>query len=188
VKPLKAAELDEGYRKSLENARELLADAELLLDHGRVPRAYCLGQLACEEVGKAQMLFAAAWDVEQGHAVDWTRLGERFRDHVSKGLARLVTEALVANDVVRVKTASKEAQVLNRLKNASLYVDLTTAGFQKPGEAITAEQAATLVAAASELVSMLEQADKARRGDWTSFVGSPAFVKWARVLKTLAGA
>lgn len=36
-----------------ENARSLVSDAELLLEHERWPRAYALAVLSCEEFGKA---------------------------------------------------------------------------------------------------------------------------------------
>jgi AbiV family abortive infection protein len=134
------------------------------------------------------MLSRAAYDVAHGAHVDWKRLDERFRDHASKTSHALVIEALAANAVPRLKTTHADAKALNTRKNASLYVDLTATGFQRPVEAITAQQAADLVGAAADLVCMLQLPDKARRGDWRSLIGSSAFEKLKRVVKTLTQA
>jgi hypothetical protein len=48
------------------NAHELVADARLLLEAGRMPRAYALAELAAEELGKLIMLTErAGWILMQ---------------------------------------------------------------------------------------------------------------------------
>lgn len=44
------------YNSCLENAEELIEEAELLFTHGHFPRAYALGFTAYEELGKSQIV------------------------------------------------------------------------------------------------------------------------------------
>lgn len=46
---------------ALSNAADLLADARVLADAGRFPRAYVVATLACEELGKQQRCLRAVW-------------------------------------------------------------------------------------------------------------------------------
>lgn len=54
--PLNPNQAAEGIRVAIENARRLLRDAELLLEHSRWARALSLSVLAIEEAGKVDLI------------------------------------------------------------------------------------------------------------------------------------
>jgi AbiV family abortive infection protein len=54
VRGLSVDELRAGYRKALANAHELIAEADLLVENMRYPRAYFLAHIAGEEIAKGQ--------------------------------------------------------------------------------------------------------------------------------------
>ncbi len=108
----------------LSNAADLLADAQLLADAGRFPRAVTLAMLAWEEVSKGELCALALVLPEFTPEYFW----EHFRDHVGK-LSRvhafaafMQAEPIGAVDdyVKKVMDQSKSAQ---KLKERSLYVD-----------------------------------------------------------------
>lgn len=67
---------------SLVHAREQLADAELLLEHGRWPLAHAVATLALEEVGKAHLCFTCMTMPEQFRAGNW--FWPAFNSHTAK--------------------------------------------------------------------------------------------------------
>jgi AbiV family abortive infection protein len=186
MKPLNRDEADGAYRMSLENARALVSEGTLLLDLGHHARAYALAHLATEEVAKALMFSGVGDDLANGRAVDWKRVDERLRDHLSKIVGRLVIAALHDVSPPALVKADAESKDLNRLKNDSLYVGLGPAGFRTPAQAISLEAAGQLVQAAEELITMFEDADLAARGDFEAFTKTKSFDKWNRVKASLA--
>lgn len=81
---LSVAQIEEGRVAVIENARDLLEEAKLLLSHGRHARAYSLAHLACEEAQKEAMLTRAGLESARGIDVDWSKLHRRLHDHVEK--------------------------------------------------------------------------------------------------------
>jgi AbiV family abortive infection protein len=70
-------------RAALDNSSNLLADAKLLLNEGRHPRALALTVLAAEEFGKHMIcMSAAAFDLEDPTEVK--KFWKRFRSHEAK--------------------------------------------------------------------------------------------------------
>jgi len=70
-------------RAALDNASSLLADAEILLNQGRYPRALALTVLAAEEFGKHMMCMSAAvFDLND--PADVKKFWKRFRSHEAK--------------------------------------------------------------------------------------------------------
>jgi len=67
---------------SLVHAREQLADAVLLLEHGRWPLAHAVATLALEEVGKAHLCFTCMTIPEQFRTGDW--FWPAFNSHTAK--------------------------------------------------------------------------------------------------------
>ena len=60
----------DGMVRVRDNAAELLKDAELLRQNGRVARAYALAYMACEEAGKLSILLGAATQAVIGVPTD----------------------------------------------------------------------------------------------------------------------
>lgn len=73
-----------GIAKSLMNARDLVADADLLYSKKRYPRAFALALLAREEIGKAKLLMSALLSKELGQGVT-PDLQKAFSSHQEKG-------------------------------------------------------------------------------------------------------
>jgi AbiV family abortive infection protein len=59
MNPLTITQLHAIQDAVVENAEELIADAELLQQHGRFARAFSLAVLACEELAKSPMFTGA---------------------------------------------------------------------------------------------------------------------------------
>jgi AbiV family abortive infection protein len=84
MKPLSVAEVRASAVAALENARDLLSDADLLFGHGRNPTAFSMAILAAEELGKAAVLVGALDLLVIKSLVDWDRLDRRLHSHRAK--------------------------------------------------------------------------------------------------------
>lgn len=146
-------------RKVIENARDLVDEAELLLSHGKFARAFTLAHLATEEMSKAWLVSGLATAVVYGQPVDWKKVGDKLRDHTSK----IVSTFLM--DYMRTPQAGDTPNVggllaricnpggINKLKNDSLYTSLKGV---KPSEAISPELAIEYLRTARELLVLAE--------------------------------
>jgi AbiV family abortive infection protein len=151
MKPLSINEIEQARLKILENARELIDEAQLLLENRRFPRAYALAHLGCEELAKIPMLVRAATATAVGSRVDWHKLFKRLCSHSEKIKGFLVMDFVVSPeaeddaDTKRLLEDIKRMPDYNRLKNSALYAGLMDADFVKPSELISSELAAALV-------------------------------------------
>lgn len=133
----------------LANARSLVADARLLLDHGRWARAYALAALGGEELGKLEV------------CLDWLigqplRTPKEFRrawqDHSEK-LANLTAYRAAFMDdptTIQFESLRHQAAEVGRRKMAAIYVDFDNSGIQTPDSISAAE--------AQQLLAMVEAA------------------------------
>jgi AbiV family abortive infection protein len=133
------------YETCLANARDLLEDAEALLERGSAPRAFALAFTAYEEIAKSQLVADFYHDV-----VTEAELEAGFRSHPMK-LAYLVrvlrisaledgrTEATIDYDI-------RKLSPLTALRNDALYVGYGT-GYEPrlPTSAVTADQAREMI-------------------------------------------
>lgn len=67
----------------LENAEQLISEAEILHNHEKWARSFFLSQVAAEELGKYMMVVSAVAFVIVGK-MDWTLFWRRFRNHRAK--------------------------------------------------------------------------------------------------------
>lgn len=72
-----------GWMSCVENARELLREAQRLIDEVRTPRAPALAILAWEELGKA-LLIAEAGALKASDEQRWSAFQREFRSHRAK--------------------------------------------------------------------------------------------------------
>lgn len=72
-----------GWNLCLENARELVEEAELLMREGRVPRVVSLSTLAWEELGKA-VLIAESASLQADDLPGWATFQRQFLSHEMK--------------------------------------------------------------------------------------------------------
>lgn len=153
-------ELETGIDKSLSNARELIAEGDILLEGNKFSRAYCLYQLATEEIGKSRLLFALIMNRQIGESINYKDTDREFTHHQTKSKSALVFEIiafLVMYSNQHDKSADErkkrfqeaisnvenenDVQELNFFKNASLYVGLHDGSFVSPSEIINKEMA-----------------------------------------------
>ena len=80
---LNPAQLGRYANSAIENAKALIEDACLLLEHGRWPRAYFLSVAGIEEIGKALIAYDGQSRNLRDPAVSATLL-RRMSDHASK--------------------------------------------------------------------------------------------------------
>jgi AbiV family abortive infection protein len=143
MEPLTVEEIETARSKVLLNAIELFEEADLLLSHGRFPRAYALAQFCCEELAKLPMLTRAAITLILGKEVDWKTLDRRLRSHIDKINLLHYQEALQHPmsleyaDEDTYNELSTTTPMLNNRKNASLYSGITESVFCMPSELIT---------------------------------------------------
>ncbi len=156
-------ELELGIVKSLKNANELIEEGDILLKENRISRAYCLYQLAAEEVGKSRLLFALIIDRQLGEDINYKEVNSEFTHHQPKSKGALTFEKLalllmyggekdktVEERKVNFLAALKgvqiknDVQVLNNHKNNSLYVGIKDGAFVEPSDCITKEMAIEL--------------------------------------------
>lgn len=154
MRKLNADQIVDGIRPAAENARELIADAKLLMKHKSYPRAYGLAHVACEELAKLPMLARAGTTLAFGRTVDWDHLGKRLRSHLEKaeiflGLPELLeymrpeVPSWAAPDPK--KSSRTKAHTVVDLRAKALYSDHDGKTFRKPSELVTKQMAAKML-------------------------------------------
>jgi AbiV family abortive infection protein len=144
------------------NARDLLAEAEILLERQRWPRAYALAVLAGEEAAKA---FRCMCVVMIGAPkVSRHDLG---RDHIGKlAVARVMTDLLfplmraeqeppvsVAAATARLERAARQD---DKSKQRGLYVDVGLDGLLQQPSDISEAEARNAISSVADLVAVAE--------------------------------
>lgn len=117
-------------RALLDNAEQLVADAELLLEHGRHPRAAALSLMALEEMSKIQFCVESIVEdtpVPAARSKEWTNHRDKFTG--AKALELAFVEESPHFDRARIRTSVLEDQ---GTKLASLYVDHTDGRIATP--------------------------------------------------------
>jgi AbiV family abortive infection protein len=141
---LTPTQVEQAAEMAVANARELLAEADLLRAKGSAARAFFLAHIACEEVGKLPILITAAVSDEMGIGVDWNRIDRVLRSHTAKIKQVLFMDSIVAGQDLATGTAEYDADLKRMrtytdMKNASLYSSLVDGNFRRPNELISGE-------------------------------------------------
>jgi AbiV family abortive infection protein len=147
---------------SAENARDLLADAELLLGAGRWARAYSLALLAAEEWAKAYAVLTLSFmpaavraripvrDFLEGHQLKMMgALLLRVLRAEQPGIAGRVAAMPDLADVI--SAAAQQAGAANVAKQRGLYADLVAGGKLSLPSEVTEAEAAEAVERAREV-------------------------------------
>jgi len=147
----------EGIISAIENAKDLLAEANLLLENQHWARACALAILAIEETGKEGVIFRILLaDDEKELKSEW----KLYRDHRFKNLSwiipRLLDLGIIKREELRHFFASNRREhtfYLDRLKQKSFYSDITSDGvWRSPKYCITEDQARAIISAAKDVV------------------------------------
>ena len=181
MKSLTVDQIESARVKVLDNARELVEEAELLLANRRFARAYALSQLACEEMAKIPMLIRAATDTLMGLEFDWPKLWKRLRSHHAKISGILFIDWLVDPnvdgdaDLKRLKEDLANVANYNKLKNWSLYVDFSDDEFWKPSELVSEDSATAFVKLGRSRLTFFETVELDTQGEIQRMVETPLF-------------
>jgi AbiV family abortive infection protein len=156
--------------KSISNSGDLISDADLLLDNGRLPRAHALYLLAIEEAGKAMDVYGSlllgTFKDSEGQEV----LKENFKSHLKKaGRARAISILWVIQ-LFKNNNKSKGEEILqsvlleigaakeiNDYKNYSLYTSFIDDTYKTPSEIITEKMAIVTKRVAKDRVELVKQ-------------------------------
>lgn len=125
-----SAGLERLVAASLDNARELITEAQLLLDNSHVARAYFLAVAAVEEIGKAIIAFEAQGRNLADSAVQ-SKLFKTLSDHRSKIICAFVGSLKTTeptNMEEAVKAATEFMSGLRRGREPSMYTELLEDG------------------------------------------------------------
>src|SRR4051812_29752849 len=71
-------------RAIMRNAKDLIDEAHLLMEHSRFARAFALSLLAKEEVAKIILVTSAGAREVTGEDLEWVDFNTIFRSHVTK--------------------------------------------------------------------------------------------------------
>jgi AbiV family abortive infection protein len=142
---------------ALRNSEELLADARLLLRHGRAARAYSLAALALEEWAK-HIITASAIQRTAASADYWPRFWKRFRDHSAKAdLGTMLASDWGLSFTYTDERLQADIDLALRTKLLGFYVDWTEAGLSEPALAVTPEAASDLIEQIGVWIAMSTQ-------------------------------
>lgn len=142
VSALSFEKLEEAYIMVYKNAKELLEEAKILLDHKKYARTYTLSQIAHEELAKLPIIFQEATRAfyKEGH--DWKNFYSRLKNHTAKNRMNYVTQDLVMQSAgyklneISYEQIKDNMKYINDLKNFSLYADIKGKRFTKPSKEI----------------------------------------------------
>ncbi|MED4634994.1 AbiV family abortive infection protein [Peribacillus frigoritolerans] len=159
-------ELQMAYNKTFYNASELLEESQLLFDNRKFARAYLMAHISIEEFARCIMLSSAAMKFKI-RALDVKKLIKRQTNHKSKielayslvNKMKGYSSPLDEEDRLDILLGffdsprkniinEEEVQKLNKLKNASFYVDQYNNSTKSPNEVISKEQAQELITSA----------------------------------------
>jgi len=164
LKLMNEKELSTGAIHSLINSFNLFHDAMILSVLGRYSRAYTLVQLSIEEAGKALMLHELSFFKKNINVLPkvagetynekLTRVEKLFFDHPGKSkeslkfMISMIKNKFLDNEseeleIKRLKEEMKPKE-LNKMKNLSLYVDVSNNSFEIPYDIISEKEYSNL--------------------------------------------
>lgn len=137
----------EGIQKSIDNAKELINDANILFAYERYPRSYTLYQLSIEELGKASMIFNYIVFSDYNDLEEQKKFKRKFLNHKEKTSTSSLIDVLLAlvikdkdlkKKIIQQHTKHQQGiNEINELKNISLYTNLKGEKFLNPSEVIS---------------------------------------------------
>lgn len=141
-----------------DNAEALHREADLLLKHGMYSRAYLLAHFCFEELGKIPIVVGVIGKQAQGEPIDWKKVNRRFTSHEAKIASQnghfyafgLDADIIRNTDVAWLLKANSEISKSYDKKNLATYVDARGSATLRPADAISEDEAKSLVQFAFE--------------------------------------
>lgn len=141
-------QIDSYIQALLDNAEELILEADTLYGANLYPRSFALAHFAREELSKCIILHATGCRIWSGMEIDWKRTMKRLRDHKSKLRLETVQNSLFAaamgepdKSELMAKNVESFANYRNYKKNSSLYVGISGGIVTRPSETVSKNQA-----------------------------------------------
>ncbi len=134
---LEINELNLGRKKAIENAEELLEEAEILFVNNKYHRALYLSYIASEEIGKYIYLCSMIIRVIHEENVNWKKFWKKYRNHQDKSTILLLIEDVVLNldnELSEEHNPFKQSEIQEIIKLSSLYSDYSNNVFCKPSD------------------------------------------------------
>jgi AbiV family abortive infection protein len=165
LRKLSLEQLTHGRLKALQNAIDLINDAECLYKEGRWARSAFLSQIAIEELGKYLMIMGAIGNLIAGQ-IEWSKFWKRFVSHREKaGNIFLFDAALspsqedekILRDFEKADTHTTEFQ---KQKLSSLYVDFQGDRFVLPMDVVDEKTAKKAIENAKAVLFFFELGEK----------------------------
>ncbi len=158
------------YDACLENATDLLAEAQLLASHHHTARAFALALTGWEEVGKAQLVADFAYDM-----VAEEEFESAFRDHYLKSSYNSRQFVLNPADMSDSTIEYDRSRAVSafRKRQEALYVE-KTADLRPltPKEAVAEEDVHAMISALESELKNIRRMDAV-----TERIGSRSFLK-----------
>lgn len=154
-------QLGELARLALTNAADLAADAQVLLDAERYPRAFALATLAAEEIGKHYL--CVSWSgFDPAYRKVWRRFWKEFHGHTAK-LEHWIGYVIDLVGNLDYETWDETWRMLpegarsqHDVKLAAFYVDFRDGVPTLPRDMVSADTARKFLAAVQGTVRSLE--------------------------------
>jgi AbiV family abortive infection protein len=148
-------EVARGISEVIINAKELVREANMLIENECYARGYALAHMACEELGKLPILFGIIQRLKAGESVDWKESWKRIRSHESKiyqfqGVAELFLQMRrdsgllehELDDLLRqLEIALSRKHDFGTHRNAALYTDIKDGEFVRPSSRVSYDDA-----------------------------------------------
>jgi len=145
---IKIDEIKKGIRCCVENANDLIYEAEVLLRNKIIARTHSLSQLAMEEAGKSMMLYDLynSLQMDKRAEFDFKTFRKNFRDHKWKTFKTNLIDFMMFAENEKIDDLEKFSKITfveiqkiknghyDNLKNNSLYVSIENDKFLKPAE------------------------------------------------------
>lgn len=165
MRELSLEQLTHGRLRALQNAVDLIIDAECLFKKGRWARSAFLSQIAIEELGKYLIIMGAIGNLIAGQ-IEWSNFWKRFVSHREKtgnifyfdaALSPSQEDQEILRDFEKADTDTTEFQ---KEKLSSLYVDFRADRFVLPMDVVDERIAKTAIENAKAALSFFELGEK----------------------------
>jgi AbiV family abortive infection protein len=172
----------------LQNARELLAEAELLFEHRKWARAYALAHLSSEELAKLPILAATGVRLVNGVTINWKDLDSRLRSHSAKLKGLLFVDLFdkgvepTARDIKVCQQKLSRVELFNELKNVSLYAGVYQGDLYKPNSAISVELATGALTAGRNRLELFTAVEEVTQGRISDLAKRQSYMKLLNTL------
>ncbi|MGG0569099.1 AbiV family abortive infection protein [Priestia megaterium] len=188
---LSKKQIEDFKQKILENAIELIEEAEILFNGSKFARAYALAHLAFEELAKIPILADAPARIKYEDDYNWKEFWNEILSHKSKldfsinfnlEHEQVFLEITDLNDFKLVDVLKK----MNNLKNASLYAGKTKGSLKKPSDIISKKISKNMILISKEYYEFIENYERCLRPEYEKVLTEKEVEKLASELNELS--